>query len=103
METPREAMRRRTSRARAVVIVAGTVGALGAAAGIGAQAAAGAPSGDDRGESSTAGTGIDQPATATSPSDDDDGEGRAAPATPVQPRLSPGNAAQAPQATSSGS
>jgi hypothetical protein len=95
-------MRRRTSRARAVVIVAGTIGALGAAAGIGAQAAAGAPSGDDRGESSTAGTGIHQPATATSPSDDD-GEGRAARATPVQPRLSPGNPAQAPQATSSGS
>jgi hypothetical protein len=95
-------MRRRASRARVAVIVVGAVGAVGAAAGIGAQTAAVASSGDDQGESTTAGT-IKQPAYATAQRDDDRRESGTAGATPTQPRLSQGNPARAPQAQSSGS
>jgi hypothetical protein len=95
-------MRRRASRARAAVIVAGAVGAVGAAAGIGAQTAAVASTGDDQGESTTVGTGR-HPAYAAPQRDDEERASRAAGATPTQPRLSQGNPAQAPQAQSSGS
>jgi hypothetical protein len=99
-------MRRRTSRARAAVMVVGTVGAVGAALGIGAHASAATSGGEDQGESSTQRTDDHESVVGVTHGGDDRRESRVAPATPAapsNPSVTQGNTAQAPQAKSSGS